>query len=86
MGSLSIRGVDAELTSLLKKRAEMENKSVNQLVLETMQQHVGLKKNKRFTATFHDLDTLFGKWSQTEYEIIERKIASERQIDDEIWK
>jgi hypothetical protein len=86
MGSLSIRGVDAELTSLLKKRAELENKSVNQLVLETMQQHVGLKRNKRFTGTFHDLDVLFGKWSQTEYEIIERKIASERQIDDEIWK
>ena len=86
MGSLSIRGVDAELTSLLKKRAEMENKSVNQLVLETMQQHVGLKKHKQFTATFHDLDVLFGKWSQTEYETIERKIASERQIDDEIWE
>lgn len=86
MGSLSIRGIDQELASLLKKRASSENKSVNQFVLETIKQHVGLNKEKRFTAKFLDLDALFGKWSEKEYENIEKKINSERQIDDEIWK
>jgi hypothetical protein len=47
---------------------------------------VGLKKEKRFTQQWHDLDDLFGKWSEEEFARIQKKITSERQIDEEIWK
>ena len=86
MGSLSIRGVDEELAVLLKKAASLEHKSVNQLVLETIKNRVGLTKEKRFTQEWHDLDSLFGKWSQEEFLRIQGKITRERQIDEEIWK
>lgn len=86
MGSLSIRGVDEELASLLKEAASLEHKSVNQFVLDTIKKQVGLKKEKRFTQDWHDLDTLFGKWSKEEFESIQGKIDNERQIDEELWK
>lgn len=86
MGALSIRGVSDQLSTLLKQQAEASNKSVNQFVLETLKQHVGLGKSKRFTRRYDDLDDLFGKWSESEYKQIQRKIDGERKIDEELWK
>ena len=86
MGSISIRGVDEKLSALLKEKASLEHKSVNQFVLETLKKELGLKKEKRFTQEWHDLDSLFGKWSQKEFLQIQEKIDNERQIDEEIWK
>lgn len=86
MRSLSIRGVDDQLANLLKQEAAAANKSVNQLVLEILKRHVGLEKKKLFTEEFHDLDHLFGKWSKAEFEKIQGKIDTERQIDEELWE
>ena len=86
MKSMSIRGANDQLVSLLKERAAASNKSVNQLVLEVLHKFVGLDKQKIFTAEYHDLDHLFGKWSEDDYVSIQKKIDSERQIDQELWK
>ena len=86
MGSISIRGMDDELAALLKEAASSEKKSVNQFVLETLKKQVGLTKEKRFSQEWHDLDGLFGKWSEEEFLQIQSKIDNERQIDEEIWK
>ncbi|OQY21656.1 MAG: antitoxin [Desulfobacteraceae bacterium 4572_35.2] len=86
MKSMSIRGANDQLVSLLKDRAAASNKSVNQLVLEVLQKFVGLDKKKTFTAEYHDLDHLFGKWSEDDYLSIQEKIDCERKIDQELWK
>jgi len=86
MGALSIRGVGEQLSILLKQHAKASNKSVNQFVLETLKQHVGLDKSKQFTRKYEDMDDLFGKWSESEYKQIQRKIDGERKIDMELWK
>ena len=86
MGALSIRGVGEQLSTLLKQQAKASHKSVNQFVLETLKQHVGLDKSKRFTRKYDDLDDLFGKWSEGEYNKIQKKIDVERKIDKELWK
>jgi hypothetical protein len=86
MGSISIRGLDDELSSLLKKAAATEKMSVNQFVLETIKKHLGLAKEKRFSQEWHDLDGLFGQWSDEEFDQIQGKIDDERQIDEELWK
>ncbi len=85
MRSISIRGVDDQLAALLKQEALASNKSVNQLVLETLKKHVGLEKKKLFTQQYHDIDYLFGKWSKDEFDKIQGKIDTERQIDKELW-
>ncbi len=86
MGSISIRGLDDELSSLLKKAAATEKMSVNQFVLETIKKHLGLAKEKRFSQEWHDLDGLFGQWSEEEFSEIQGKIDDERKIDEELWK
>lgn len=86
MGSLSIRGVDENLAVLLKEAASFEHKSVNQFVLEIIKKQVGIQKEKRFTQEWHDLDNLFGKWSEDDFLRIQGKIINERQIDEELWK
>ena len=86
MGSISIRGLDDELSSLLKKAAATEKMSVNQFVLETIKKHLGLAKEKRFSHEWHDLDGLFGQWTDEEFSQIQGKIDDERQVDDELWK
>lgn len=86
MGSLSIRGLDNELSETLKKLASAEQKSVNQLVIDILKQRLGITKNKKFTQRFHDLDQLFGRWDNELFDAIQGKLDSERHIDDELWK
>lgn len=85
MKSISIRGVDDELALLLSEKSKTARKSVNQLVLEILRKEVGLNKKKQFTREYTDLDALFGKWSEKEFQSIQSKIDSERHIDSEIW-
>lgn len=86
MGALSIRGVDEQLSTLLKQQASASKKSVNQFILETLRRHVGLEKAKHFTREYDDLDNLFGKWSARDFDQIQGKIDGERKIDKELWK
>ena len=86
MGAISIRGVDEQLAGRLKQLAGKAQKSVNQLILETLRKHVGLKKDNNFTREYDDLDHLFGRWSAEEYKTIQGKIDGERGIDEELWK
>ena len=86
MGSISIRGVDEQLAALLKQQAITAQKSVNQLILEMLRKHVGIDKEKKFTQEYHDLDQIFGTWSEDEFQKIQGKIDAERQVDSELWK
>jgi hypothetical protein len=85
MKTLTIRGIDDPLAEKLKKTAKDEEKSVNQLVLDSIRERLGEGAGKRFTAIFHDMDHLFGKWTQEEFDAIQGKIDAERKIDKELW-
>jgi len=86
MGSISLRGIDEELAASLKQQAAEADKSINQFVLDMLRQQAGLSKKKLYTATHHDLDRLFGQWSDDEFHSIQDKIDTERRIDSELWK
>ena len=75
MGAISIRGVDDELTRRLKEEAETAHKSLNQLVIDIMKQLNIMIWMK-----------LFGQWSEDEFTVIQGKMDSERQVDEELWK
>ncbi len=86
MKTITVRGLDDVLAENLKKKAEREGKSLNQFILDTLKERLGLKKRKKFTAVHHDMDHLFGRWSESEFLRIQGKIDSERKIDDELWR
>jgi len=85
MKTITVRRIEPSLAKELKQAANKEGKSVNQLVIETIKQYLGMKKEKRFTVVYHDMDHLFGRWSEEEFEQIQGKIDSERKIDKELW-
>lgn len=83
---MSLRGIDSELAQKLNQAAKAQGKSVNQIVLETIQKYFGMCKENRYIRTHDDLDHLFGRWSQKEFEQIQGKIDQERTIDPELWR
>ena len=86
MKSITVRGIEPELAAGLRRLAKQEGKSVNQLVLDTLRQRLGMLRKKKFTEVHHDMDHLFGRWSEDDYRRIVKKIDSGRKIDKELWK
>jgi len=86
MKTITVRGLDETIKKNLKWMAGQNGKSVNQFVLDTLKERLGLKKEKKYTVVHHDMDHLFGIWSENEFKRIQGKIDSERKIDKELWK
>jgi hypothetical protein len=86
MKAITIRGVEFEVAERLKNTAKKQGKSVNQLILEFIKTSLGLKKEKKFSRKYDDLDDLFGKWNDDEFKKINDSITSQRQIDKDLWK
>jgi len=85
MKTITVRGIDSALSEKMNQAAKQEGKSVNQVVIDTIKRHFGMIKEKKFTVVFHDLDHIFGRWSQGEFDRIQGKIDTERKIDKELW-
>jgi len=86
MNSVTLRGVDSDLAEKLKATAKDQGKSINQLAIDLIKESLGLSKGKKYSRTYTDLDHLFGKWSDEEFNTIARIIEGERRIDPELWK
>ncbi len=86
MKAVTIRGVEPEVAEKLKIAAKKQGKSVNNLILEFIKTSLGLKKEKRFSRKYDDLDDLFGSWNEDEFKKINDAISTQRQIDQELWK
>jgi plasmid stability protein len=86
MKTITVRGLDEIIAKNLKRMAGRNGKSVNQFVLDTLKERLGLKKEKKYTVIHHDMDHLFGIWSENEFKRIQGNIDSERKIDKELWK
>jgi KaiC/GvpD/RAD55 family RecA-like ATPase len=83
--TMTVRGIDPSLAEKLKEAAKREGKSVNRYVVDSMKILLGEEKEKRFSVQYDDMDDLFGRWSQEEFERIQGKIDSERKIDGDLW-
>ncbi len=86
MKAVTIRGVEPEVADKLKSVAAEQGKSINQLALEIVKEGLGLRKKKKFSREYNDLDHLFGRWSEGQFREIQTKIDRERQVDQELWK
>ena len=86
MKSFTIRGIENELYNEIKKLSDDKSMSVNKFILALLKEDTGLKKDKKYTRVYDDIDSLFGKWKAKEHRLITKKISSERVIDKELWK
>ncbi|MBL4737799.1 MAG: antitoxin [SAR324 cluster bacterium] len=86
MKAITIRGVDKDLEGKLKSVAKSGTLSVNQLILNSLRKSLGLEKDKIHTKEYTDLNFLFGKWTEDEYEAFEKTQKNFQSIDAELWK
>ena len=86
MKNMTIRGIDEPLDQALRAAAQAGSNSINQVVIDTLKERFGLAKAARHTRRHHDLDDLFGSWTQDEYQRIEDAVGQQREIDPELWR
>jgi len=86
MKTMTVRGIDPEMADALKKAAQNQGKSINQVALESIRSSLGLGKHNKYKIIYDDLDMLFGTWSDEDFKTIQGKIESERTIDQETWE
>ena len=85
MKTITIRGIDAELDRVIKSKAQQNNLSVNQWILQALRKVTGTGKDPVFRK-HHDLDALAGGWSKEEAKSFQKGMEIFERIDQEVWK
>ena len=85
MKTITIRGIDAELDRVIKSKAQQNNLSVNQWILQALKRVTGTGKDPVFRK-HHDLDALAGGWSSEEAKLFRKNTEIFERIDEEAWK
>ncbi len=85
MKTLSLRGIDDEMSEALKREAKRTNMSINTTVLNLIRESIGLKK-KKWTRVYTDLDELAGTWSEKDGKEFRENTSIFERIDEELWK
>jgi hypothetical protein len=76
----TIRGVPSSVDSALRKRARRAGKSLNEAVLETLADGLGLTPQAKKR---RDLSDLIGTWKPDR--ALEEAIADQDRVDPELW-
>lgn len=81
--NFNLRGVPAEVMTLLKKEAKRLHMSVNALVLRLIERGLGFTAEKTI---YHDLDHLAGTWTLEEEKSFKEGTKYFEQIDEDLWR
>lgn len=82
--NFNLRNVAPNVMALLKKKASQEKVSVNSLILQILEQNLGVTHPTK-KAVFHDLDYLAGTWSDRDKKVFDSNIKAFEEIDKELW-
>ncbi len=73
MASITIQ-IDDDLLAVLEQTAHAQNKDVSQMVAMVLEAQLASPQPR-----YHDLDDLFGRWTQEEYERIQGEVDAQRR-------
>lgn len=85
MGTLTIRGIDNNVSQKLKEKAQEDNSSINQTVVRLLKKALGLEGDVAFKE-YNDLDDLAGTWSKKDLKEFSRNTDDFSRIDRDLWK
>lgn len=83
--NFNLRGIPAELMSILKQEAKAHHISINLLILRILEQGVGFSRQLK-RSRHHELDNLAGTWTEKENKAFKKNTEFFEKIDSEIWK
>lgn len=82
--NFNLRNVAPDVMSLLKREAIKQKISINSLILQIIEQGLGIAHSTKKTV-FHDLDDLAGTWNDKDKKEFDNNIKSFENIDKELW-
>lgn len=82
--NFNLRNVAPNVMLLLKREATKQKVSINSLILQIIEQRLGIAQPTKKTI-FHDLDHLAGTWSNKDKKVFDDKIKSFEKIDKDLW-
>jgi hypothetical protein len=82
--NFNLRNIAPDMSLLLKREAIKRNISVNSLILQIIEQGLGIAHPAKKTV-FHDLDYLAGTWSHEDKKVFDDNIKFFKNIDKELW-
>ena len=85
MKPITVRGIPPDIEKKIRKEAQQKKLSMNKALLSILHKSVGTpEKDKKIL--FHDLDHLSGVWKKEEAEVFAKTLASQRTVDEDLWK
>ncbi len=85
MKTLTIRGIDDELSRRIKERSGTTKKSINQIALNILKSSLGIGDQQTFPK-YTDLDHLVGTWTEKDKNQFFNQIKELGEVDKELWK
>lgn len=77
----TIRNVPRVVDRALRRSADRQSKSLNEVAVEALARGAGVEHEVR---EHRDVDFLFGSWVSDP--AVDRALADQRAIDEELWK
>jgi hypothetical protein len=77
----TIRNVPKVVDRALRRSADRQAKSLNEVAVEALARGAGVERE---ASEHHDVDFLFGSW--VEDLAVDRALADQRAIDEDLWK
>lgn len=87
MKQITLRDIPDDIAKIIEKKSKKDKLSLNRTIISLLERGVGVASgNKSAGPLYHDLDHLFGAWSEKEAEEFESKLKRQRGIDEDVWK
>lgn len=84
---VTLRGIEPEIARIIARIAHEEGISLNKAALRLLAKGADLPRKTDDRATIgHDLDHLFGTWSESEARDFLQVIRSCEQVDEGFWQ
>ena len=85
MSTVILKNVEDQLLQDLQAMAAARSIKVEELILELVRKTLIAETKSEKQKQYHELDDLFGSWSESEYQEITKRISRSRKIDKELW-
>ena len=83
--TITIRNLPPEVEREIRKQAREKGISANKAVIGLLEKQLGLRRKEK-NKKHHDLDHLFGAWTEKQSEEFDKALAEQREIDHEMWR
>jgi hypothetical protein len=83
---ITLRNLPPDVARLIRQQAKAHKTSLNRTVIALLERSAAGPAKTSATILHHDLDHLAGSWSAEESAAFDDALASQRQIETDLWK